>query len=239
MKVAVCYSGLYRHFKGWVNNHKKITDFADSVYYSTWEGAPTEPPFDHVKFPEPVVDYDPYSVPLVQERWPRIYNAYQGSPRGKWLTKQIIAHQLICDHIADKGYDVIVRLRYDIWLGNHDWKSMIEKVYNENIVISFGGWSGQFDTQPNVCEQLVEPSRKNGGLKMEGRILDFANIHPANKMKGTMDLHNNKQLCCATMGFTQVLGDPYPEQPINYGGGVMLTRYRTDQPNTHKPGTTL
>ena len=35
----------------------------------------------------------------------------------------------------------------------------------------------------------------------------------------------------ANLGWQQVLGDPYPEPPINYGGGAMLTRYR--QKNLH------
>lgn len=236
MKVAVVYSGLYRHFVGWKANHRLITDLADSVYYSTWKGGPRLPVSNVVEFDEPTVDYCPYSLDIVRKRWPRIYNAYRGSPRGKWLTKQIIAHQLICDHIADKGYDVIVRLRYDLWVGKHDWKSMIEEVYKTNCVYSFGGWSGDFDTQPEVCEQLVEATKANGAGKMEGRLLDFAHIHPAHKMKGAVDLHNEKKLCAATMGFTQVLQDPYPEKTYSYGGGVMLTRYRNDQPNTHQPG---
>lgn len=233
MKVAAVYSGLYREFDGWDTNHEKITKYCDDVLYTTWKGKP-KPNKKVVTFSEPIIDYKPMQIPEVVRRWPRMISHFD-NPGQMWLTKQIVAHQYACDYIGAENYDVIIRMRYDIWLGNQDWKGFIDKVSEEKVVISFGGWSGEMDRNKNICEELIIPTPKNGGTKMEGQMLDFMNIHPGYKMKDGVRLHNEKKLMPANLGWQQVLADPYPEETINYGGGAMLSRYR-EKSFHHIPG---
>jgi hypothetical protein len=225
MKVAALYSGLFRWYEGWEENHKKITAFCDEVHYTTWKGKPAPRDKICVRFPEPAIKYAPMHIPEITKRWPRM-KKHLFNPAQMWLTKQIIAHQCACNLINADDYDVVIRMRYDVWLGNHDWKSFIDKVAEEKVVISFGGWNNEMDKNKTICEELIVPNEENGGSKMKGQILDFLNMHPGYKMKNAIKLHNERKLAPANLGWQQVLGDPYPETPINYGGGVMLTRYR-------------
>ena len=234
MKVAALYSGLFRWYKGWEENHKKITAFCNEVHYTTWRGKPAPRDKICVRFPEPAIKYAPMHVPEVAKRWPRMQE-HLGNPSQMWLTKQIVAHQCACNLINADDYDVVIRMRYDVWLGNHDWKSFIDKVAEEKVVISFGGWSNEMDKNKTICDELIVPNEENGGSKMDDQILDFLNIHPGYKMKNGIKLHNQRKLAPANLGWQQVLGDPYPEKPINYGGGVMLSRYR-QRALRHVPG---
>lgn len=234
MKVAALYSGLFRWYKGWEENHKKITAFCNEVHYTTWRGKPAPRDKICVRFPEPAVKYAPMHVPEVAKRWPRMQE-HLGNPSQMWLTKQIVAHQCACNLINADDYDVVIRMRYDVWLGNHDWKSFIDKVAEEKVVISFGDWSNEMDKNKTICDELIIPNEENGGSKMDDQILDFLNIHPGYKMKNGIKLHNQRKLAPANLGWQQVLGDPYPEKPINYGGGVMLSRYR-QRALRHVPG---
>lgn len=233
MKVAALYSGLYRKFDGWQDNHQKILNYADTVLYTTWKGMP-EPNSDTVTFEEPVIDYKPMQVAGLVERWPRM-KAHVNNKGQMWLTKQILAHQYACDYIKAEKYDVVIRMRYDIWLGDHNWKEFIEKVHKENVVISFGGWSGSMDKDITICDRIVAPADMNGGSKIKDQMLDFMNMHPGYKMKNAVKLHEKKQLMPANLGWQQVLSDPYEETCINYGGGVMLSRYR-QKTLKHTPG---
>jgi len=234
MKVAAVYSGLVRTFKGWEENHKRITEHCDEIHYTTWEGRPTPKGKVCVTFPEPEITYKPMHVPEAVQRWPRM-KYHLGNPAQMWLTKQIIAHQYACNHIIADNYGVVIRMRYDIYVGEHDWKSIIEQVANEKVVISFGGWNGKMDSNKTICDEIIIPNDENGGSKMNGQILDFMNIHPGYKMKDGIRLHKEKKLMPANLGWQQVLGDPYEETPINYGGGVMLQRYREKNLH-HNPG---
>ena len=132
MKVAALYSGLFRWYEGWEENHKKITAFCNEVHYITWRGKPAPRDKICVRFPEPAVKYAPMHVPEVTKRWPRMQE-HLGNPSQMWLTKQIVAHQCACNLINADDYDVVIRMRYDVWLGNHDWKSFIDKVAKEKV----------------------------------------------------------------------------------------------------------
>jgi len=234
MKVIALYSGLVREFKDWEENHKRITQHCDEIHYTTWEGRPTPKEKICVTFPEPEIKYRPMQVPEAVERWPRM-EKHRNNPAQMWLTKQIIAHQLACDYYTVEDDDVVIRMRYDIYLGDHDWKAIIDQVANEKVVISFGGWNSKMDKNKTICDEIIIPDEENGGVKMEGQMLDFMNIHPGYKMKDGIKLHKEKKLMPANLGWQQVLGDPYPEEPINYGGGVMLSRYREKNLH-HVPG---
>lgn len=238
MKVAVCYSGLYRHFDGWYENHKAITQHADTVLYTTWEGQP-KPKYvwETVTFPEPKITYNCYRTSELKRVHPRAYTNHYNNKAWPWMSKQVIAHQLACDYLDD-SYDVIIRMRYDTTVGqNHDWKSFIEESYEHDRVISFGSWGGAMDRDKELCNKMELAAPDNA--KMIKSMVDFCNIHPKYKMKRkhAIQLNRQEKLFPANLGFYQVLCDPWPnpEDRKNYGGGVSLTRYL--QPTLkHNPG---
>jgi hypothetical protein len=229
MKIVVCYSGLYRQFSGWEKNHEIITNFADNVIYSTWDGY--EIPKDSsirnnvVLFKEPIITYNPFHIPEFILQYPTIAKAHKNNPGWNKLTKQILAHQMVSDFILPTNYDITIRMRYDSWIGQtHNWKKIINQVYETQQVISFGGWSGEMDKIPNICNSIIPA---NNISKLNNALCDFMNIHPSYKMNGTMKLHKTEKLFPSNQGWYQVLSSPYKDGHINYGGGVMLTRYRT------------
>lgn len=225
MKVAICYSGLYREFPyDWKKNHNVLTKLADNVYYSTWNNHPLPPIEEEIKlFDEPIIHYNPFRCKKFIEKYPKIASAHFNNSGWNRLTKQILAHQFIIDTLPT-SYDVIVRMRYDSWVGEfQDWKGFLQKCFDENVVISFGGWSGEMDKRENICNELIDASNIS---KLDKALTDFLNIHPQYKMSGAKELHFKEELFPSNQGWYQVLVDPYLEPHFNYGGGVMLTRYR-------------
>lgn len=223
MKVAVCYSGLYREFKGWRENHRRITKLADTVLHTSWSGQKNLPK-DFITFSEPAVNYNPFEVKEFRERYPEQAKTHKKHPKRLHLTKQIIGHQLAVDSLTEQ-YDVIVKMRYDITLGDHDWLSFLKRSHDENVVIGFGGWTGDLDRNRSNIDRFIKPDNSNCGGKVQGALPDFMIIHPANKMKDGLRLHNEKKLFPANKGWNQVLVEPYSETPVKLAGGVMLTRH--------------
>lgn len=234
MKIAAVYSGLYREFNGWKENHELITDHCDKILYTTWKDSPVPPIENCLLFDEPVVEYNPFTAPKFAEKYPRIHKAHKENPGKAWLTKQVIAHQLAVDSLEEE-YDVIIKMRYDLWIGRHNWISFFKKCFEEKTVIAFGGWTGAIDLDKTVCEKLIVPNDSNSGGKLKDSLCDFMIIHPGYKMKGAIELHEQKKLYPANQGWYQVLVEPYNDAHINYGGGAMLARYREDKVK-HTPG---
>ena len=237
MKVAVCYSGLYRHFDGWKENHKVITNLADRVLYTTWMGNPKPEGVHSVVFPEPMITYNCYQTENLRINHPSCYKNHHSNPAWPWMTKQVLGHQLACDYLDD-SYDIIIRMRYDTSVGQaHDWASLIKESYEHDRVISFGSWGGSQDKNKNHRNELYLAEKDNS--KMWRSMVDFMNIHPKYKMRRghAIELDKKKELRPANLGFYQVLCEPWPnpEDRKNYGGGVGLTRYMQDTLH-HVPG---
>jgi len=216
MRIAVCYSGIYREFSGWKENHKLITDHADSVYYSTWEGLP-QPPVDNViTFPEPVVEYDPWGCEYYLQLYPEYPEVakYEQRPHS---TKQILAHQYIVDHIDD--YDLIIRMRYDTWLGDHNWQDFIREAYETQYTYTFGLKSWKEDSlQLYVSKPML--------VTMYEVTTDFMIMHTPHRMRNAHKLHKEEKLFGAEMGWYQVLVKPYGNASVRtYCGGIQLSRW--------------
>lgn len=231
MKVAVCYSGLYRDFTGWQDNHKFITDHADAVFYSTWRKRQKPPVQDCMLFDEPVIDYNPFLLPEFIDKFPEV--SHNHSNPNNWLsgviarsTKQIIAHDFIVAALPSK-FDIVIRMRYDTWLGDHNWKQYIQQSYDENSVVSFGNADQAMDKNLNMCNEVItEVAELRGTELFRSRLTDFMNIHPSYKMKGAHELHKQKRLLPTNSGWYQVLVGPYKEPHYDYAGGIMLSRRR-------------
>lgn len=223
MKIAVCYSGQYRKFEGWQKNHEHITKYAHTVLYTTWKGQPVD--FRNCTFfDEPKINYNPFTVPEFIEKFPEQYRAHRNHDKKYHLTKQIIGHQLAVDSLKE-DYDVIIKMRYDLTLGDHNWLEFIEKSYQENMVIGFGGWTNKLDSDRNNLYKFIYPDEKNSGGKTKDSLCDFMIIHPKYKMANTLKLNEDQKLFAANKGWYQVLIEPYAEPHLNIAGGVMLTRY--------------
>lgn len=223
MKIGILYSGLYRQYPRWKENHNKITKYADKVLYSSWESPDNPCPSDFILFKEPNVDYNPFEIEEYTSQFPNDAKVHKKHPKRYHLNKQIIGHQLITDYVQGE-FDIIVRMRYDTTLGDINWLDSLKRSYNENIVIGFGGWTGKLDKDKSLLNNPVSPSPENSGGKVKNSLSDFMIIHPKYKMKDTLDLHRNKKLFPANKGWYQVLVEPYKESPLNYAGGCMLTR---------------
>ena len=231
MKVAVCYSGLYREFIGWQENHKFITDHADAVFYSTWNERPEPPVQDCMFFDEPVIDYNPFLLPAFIDKFPEFIDKFS-KPNSFWdslaarSTKQIIAHDLIVTALPSE-FDLVIRMRYDTWLGNHNWQRYLQQSYDANSVVSFGNVNSTMDNNNNMCnESINEVTKLCGPDLLKSRLTDFMNIHSPYKIKGACELHQQKQLFPSNSGWYQVLVEPYKEAHVNYAGGIMLSRQR-------------
>lgn len=213
MKIAVCYSGLYRAFSGWQENHKVITDYADSVYYSTWHGKAPPPVGNVIRFPEPVVKYDPFfcTKEIAESRKPN-----QGNRR-KDLLKQILAHQYMVTEL-NGAYDIVIRMRYDVWFGDFDWGQFIDKSFEDNVAIGFG--EHDISNGRNRRLHMLEPE----SLGIDNILTDFMIIHPADKMVNAFTLFDEEKLLPANAGWHQVLVDQHGDETINYEGGIQLSR---------------
>jgi len=224
MKVAVCYSGLYREFAGWQDNHKFITDHADAVFYSTWGNRQEPPVQDCMLFDEPVIDYNPFLLPEFVDKFTEFVHWWEDLAAR--ATKQIIAHDLIVAALPSE-FDIVIRMRYDTWLGDHNWNRYIQQSYDENSVVSFGNADRAMDNNPNMCnEDITDVVELRGPELLRSRLTDFMNIHPSYKMRGAYELHRQRRLLPSNSGWYQVLIDPHKEPHYNYAGGIMLSRRR-------------
>lgn len=214
MKIAVCYSGLYREYPGWIDNHRSLTRFGD-VFYSTWEGRPLPPVDNVITFPEPVMHYDPYGSAKFFKYWPTARVKHNPEARIH-LNKQQIGHQLLVDQIGD--YDVVIRMRYDIWIGEHDWERYIMEVHDTQKVYSFG-MPHKEDSHPEFYN--VVPHR----VEMYKLLTDFIIMHPKDKMRGTLELHEKEELLGGEGGWYQILVEPYGHETLDvFCGGASLSR---------------
>lgn len=163
-------------------------------------------------FPEPKVEYDPFFCDdeIASSRRPA-----QGKRR-KDLVKQILAHQYMVDELAG-AYDIVIRMRYDTWLGDFDWNEYIETSFNEQKVIGFGEHDITNGRNPKL--HTIEPEPMDICI-----LMDFIIIHPADKMQNTVSLFNENKLLPANAGWYQVLAGQHNEEPLNYEGGVQLSR---------------
>lgn len=168
-------------------------------------------------FPEPKVEYDPF---FCDDKIAKGRRPEQGKRR-KDLVKQILAHQYMVDELAG-AYDIVIRMRYDTWLGDFDWNEYIETSFNEQKVIGLGEYDITNGRNPMLY--TIEPEPIDLSERYISILMDFIIIHPAAKMQNTVSLFNEHKLLPANAGWYQVLAGQHDEEPLNYEGGVQLSR---------------
>lgn len=223
MKVAIVYSGQYRVWEGWKENHKHLWDQFKSadVVFSTWKSDQDKVPADEnvMLFDDPVCDYNPYLIPsFVSIFGKHLSEKADCKAKASSANFQQLAHFKVCKSLDFQKYDVIIRMRYDTVLGNHDWTSLAKQVINKEIVIGIGNNGGNQDRMNKYHHKTPRLEFVVGK-----RILDFMIMHVPNALVDCDALHERKELYPTNSGWYQVLGAN--STTLNYSAGIQLERY--------------
>ena len=220
MKIAVCYSGQYRTFDGWQENHIDNLPEAD-YYYSTWSTEKDLVDIDNmIYFDEPVVDYNLYEGSFAKKYGSHIKDKPDEKKRQFTAAHQHIAHWYILQELK-KDYDVVIRMRYDTYLGPHK-KQLIKLCDHTNITgqaIGIGNSSAVDDLNKNIhLSPFVEYISTNSES-----MLDFMTIHKPKNIANVMELNEKKGLWPTNSGWWLILSKPgYGHK--NYRFGIQLAR---------------
>jgi len=205
MNIAVLYSGQYRDH----HNPPKIRErnlklfnqlgYNIEYYFSTWNDKETFEP-STVYFDEPVVEYETVRGVIVDEeiknpKWKSIKAGKENDNIYKNGTKQIIGHGLILDKIDQSKYDLIMRMRWDIDVGDipvETMKDYIKESYDSQCAVGLGNFW---------------PRRDFDGKTQIQFLLDLLIIHPSTFFNTQMiyDLNTQKKLRFAEFGWYQIM----------------------------------
>lgn len=226
MKIAVCYSGLFRTYTGWLENHKEMLPTAD-FYFSTWKTeedkvSKLHPNISMSYFDQPIVAYNTYQ----QEDFSKIYGSHlqnKGSekPRHYTSTLQHLGHYLI-SHNIPKKYDIIIRMRYDTILGKHNWIELVDECYNTKKSVGVGNTSQKEDNDDNIHNKPYKKFTEANSLRPY--MLDFINIHLSCNIKNAVKMNEEENLWPTNAGWYQLLSKDFNGHQ-NYVGGIQLARY--------------
>lgn len=220
MKIAVCYSGLYRTNKGWQGNHKNnIPDEAD-VYYSTWSSEKSIVDIkEMIYFDDPVPTYNCYQVPEFMNTYgAHLQNKQSEIKRLKTGYFQHLAHWKILETLPH-DYDVVVRMRYDTMLGmgKKELYRLCQTCYTTGKSIGIGNTNSADDRNKMIHMMPLMPF-----VAPKPFLLDFMSIHKPESVANVQELVNNEQMWPTNAGWFQMLGE---NGYLNYRGGIQLWRY--------------
>lgn len=230
MKVAVCFSGLtYPDSEQLVKLMKKRFPVYD-FFYGTWKGCKS--PFENTfYFDEPVIHYHPYlDIDMEEFPIPKLKDILETADiklkQGPWMnkavhqTKQIIAHSYMLDNIPEE-YDMVIRCRWDLHF--YDMVLPIENFIDESRVKRKAiGFSRKLSDKNGPWWSAKGTHRHNW---WEGFLMDLLIIHPRDLFdkKRMWQLHEDKKLIAAEMGWYQVLSQPYGDNHDCYFARLGMT----------------
>lgn len=220
MKIAVCYSGLFRTYDGFLENHKSRLPTAD-YYFSTWSSEKDKTVgsgLDVMLFDPPSVDYNLYQGSFAEQYGDSHQHKSSERKRLYTGTMQHLGHYLVATSISE-DYDMVIRMRYDTFLGQHDWLSLVEHAFKNNIAIGVGNANGSDDADHLMMDR--PPTIHGNSSKF---MLDFMNIHKRNNIANALALNEEKRLWPTNAGWYQLLSQNYSGHE-NYRGGIQLKRY--------------
>lgn len=239
MKIAVCYSGQYRPWAGWIENHKAFLPKAD-YYYTTWSNQEKFVMNDttsfynltniiNVKnnfifFEQPIVDYNTYAGEFEKNYGAHVKNI--GSERKRLYTANLQHHAHWKALSLCNGYDIIIRMRYDTIIGDHDWYSLCELAYESGKAIGVGNTKASDDYNQNIYKN--KPTETS---IPKNAMTDFMTIHKKENILNVDNLHKEKNLWPTNSGWYQILSKPGWGH-VNFVGGIQLIRYITQNKNT-------
>lgn len=234
MRVAMCISGVCASKNANTNlkkNHDRLKQFFPDYdfHYATWDsytGAFEQnfPNQNCLYYPEPKINYHPY-FDIPKELWEsnrfgetKKFIERGGLQRREWTahhTKQHLIHAWLCDTIKD-SYDIVIRARFDTWIYKHaNFKSYIQDTFENNRINAFSA------TKQNYFDKLNEFDASPTG-RHHHWIVDQMIIHPMSfiNRQYVEQLHNEKRLHPAEMGWYQVLSKPNGNRHRCFDGWV-------------------
>jgi hypothetical protein len=251
VKVAVCFSGQLRTgYKKCIEKMRKILPKAD-FYYTSWEGEPIEP-FINRYYVQPKPKFNilnktiriylkkyreyqekdwknvegPSNYPHVEDdHLRREMKAIIRGMREKGGTsnyQQLIHAMTVRDFIDQSKYDLIIRVRYDLYVDDRLEKHI---QYFCEYVLENGNPMG-FYTKTEECDfdSHLRPEITIQNTPLAKSINDFMIIHRADLFDPNIVfwLFEKKKHLAAETGWYQSLCQPYGITPINVGGLVRI-----------------
>ena len=227
MKIAILYSGQFRAWYGWLDNHQKYLPKGD-YFFASW---------DYEK--ERILKYEPkIEDQMIYYQQPEIkYNLYLGEFAKKYgeevgkrpfeahrlytASLQHAAHYLICTDSRIDGYDIVIRMRYDTVLGNHTMQltELCEYVMDTGKAVGIGNSKYADDKNQKMTLHMRDFAHDDPDL-----LFDFMNIHKRENIDNVLQLIEEEKMFPTCTGWWQILSKPYKGHR-NIKGGIQLTRH--------------
>lgn len=260
MKVAVCFSGQLRGgYKECIEKMRKILPNAD-FYYTSWEGQPIEP-FVNRYYIEPKPTWNclnhttkkylkkyrqyrekgwkdvdaPPNLPQAENDEVRreLKSIIRGlRSKGRTSNYQQLIHALtVRDFVDQSKYDLIIRMRYDLYVDDRLEKHIqffCEYVLENGTPFGFFGRTNECDFDNHFRQEIT---MENSTICQS--INDFMIIHRADLFDPNFVfwLFEKRKHKAAETGWFQILCEPYQLYPVNVGGLVRIHNVYEDQLN--------
>jgi hypothetical protein len=256
LRIAVCFSGQLRgSYKKNIEKIKSILpDYCD-YYFTTWDDQPKED-FIQKVHKAPVQKYNAAypeakaSIELLKKfrngnLGHEAIHRYQHmsdrrfqehmilsikNMRKKGRTNfQHVAHAMLIDDLVDlKKYDIIVRLRYDVFMYDDlsvQFETFCQQVYDYSVPYGFHCFN-----ETETVDGFVNPV-KSLRQCISRDLHDFMIIHRADMFDPNfvLYLHKNRQLRVAEGGWYQVLCRPWGIFGAAVSGYVRMQLQHDDQ----------
>lgn len=219
MKIAILYSGLYRVYSNWQQNHQDNLPAGD-VYYSTWESERKKVEIDDmIYFKDPKKTYNCYAVQEFGDKYGHHLKTKTGEKSRHYTGYfQHLAHWNVLQSL-NKQYDVIIRMRYDTVLGPHkdSLYQLCELCYQSGNPIGIGNSNSKDDYNKTIHEMPHTVFNSSNDY-----LLDFMTIHKQNNVENVEHLVKEEKMWPTNAGWWQMLGK---NGYLNYRGGIQLQRY--------------
>lgn len=258
MKVAVCFSGQLRGgYKECIDRMRNILPRAD-FFYTSWEGETLEP-FVNRYYIQPKPEFNclndttkkyiekyrnykekgwkdvegPNNFPRVENE--EVRRELKGIIRGlraKGRTsnyQQLIHAMTVRDFVDQSKYDLIIRIRYDLYIDQRLKKHIqyfCEYVLENGNPLGFYSRTNESDFDSHFRQEIT---MQNSTAALS--INDFMIIHRADLFDPNIVfwLFEKRKHKAAETGWYQVLCKPYGLCPINVGGLVRINSVYEDQ----------
>ena len=227
MRVAVCISGQQRKSSislDELNSRMKFAfqDFDTDYFYHTWENCVLSNKYENMIIePEPIIDYSPIkdTITYAGEYFDIKRKTYKKGDKLDNATKQILAHNSLMAKI-DKGYDVIVRGRWDLYFSNKlDYQPFLKRAIKAGPVgLGFPKWDRKILDSPTRYEKTRENKRWWKMISPDNLIMHAPNIWNVDKVNS---LHQKRELLPAEWGWYQILCSINEDSHTGYRGGAI------------------
>jgi|TARA_B110000211_G_scaffold232834_1_gene297504 hypothetical protein len=228
MKIAVCVSGQQRKttidFEQ-LNIRMKTAfiNFDTDYFYHTWDNCVLKEYENIVIESEPIINYSPVKDTTIYAGeyfdLKRKSKAINKLNRG---TKQILAHNSLVAKL-NKTYDVIVRVRWDLYFSNTlNYSPFLNKAKHEGPVgLGFPRWDLKMLEEPEEYLKTKNNKRWWKMISPDNLIMHTPETWNVNLVN---NLHEKKELLPAEWGWYQILCSDGKDMHTGYrGGAISLT----------------